>query len=117
MSKLDHAVAASRIGPVFPLLPDSKKPAVKWKAWATRDESRIREHWAANPEHNIGLVTTDLLVLDVDTSHKDKKTGEVINGEVSLEQLEISNGDLPPTLEQKTASGGRHVIFTAPKPV
>ncbi len=110
-SKLEHALAAAaRDLPVFPCLPDTKTPRVKFKAWATTDAEKIRAHWTAHPEDNIGIYTGQfggraLLAVDVDV--KDGKPGAQ-----SYEQLQAEAGqELPATYKQITTTGGAHVVF------
>ena len=63
-SALDLAARGLR---VFPLRPYSKTPAIKeWQVHATTDIEAIKAWWAANPESNIGVCTTDLVGFDVD---------------------------------------------------
>lgn len=71
---------------------------------ATTDEATIRGWWARWPNANVGIAAGGILVIDVD--------GEV--GEASLAQLEIEHGELPSTLEARTGSGGRHLVFEHP---
>lgn len=70
--RLEAALAAARrLGPVFPLYPDSKAPAIKdWENRATRDETEIVTWWEAMP-YNIGVACgpAGLVVLDLDTVH------------------------------------------------
>jgi hypothetical protein len=50
---------------------------------------------------------TGLLVLDIDPDH---------GGNETLAALEAEHGPLPPTVEQTTGSGGRHLLFKFPGP-
>jgi hypothetical protein len=55
---------------VFPLTPDSKRPAIKdWEHAATRHPGTIRHHWAHRPL-NIGIACgpSRLVVIDLDTA-------------------------------------------------
>jgi hypothetical protein len=74
---------------------------------AHADPELVRRMWSApdgSPaNYNIGLaITDDFFVLDVDS---DK------GGDVSLQQLELKHGPLPPTVTVKTRSGGTHYYF------
>ena len=95
---------------LFPLVPDGKTPAIKeWQNYATRDKDQIRK-WFADPAKNAGIFTGKfgddeaLIVVDVDI--KNSK-----NGEESMLMLELEGKEFPATLEQVTASGGRHLIY------
>lgn len=84
---------------------NSKVPAEKgWpKAKAGDALTRFAGH-----SGNIGVTFPDwLFALDVDC--KDGAPGED-----SLLALEMAHGTLPATLEQRTPSGGRHLIFRKP---
>lgn len=110
---------------VFPGKKDGKKgkvPLVKWgrgletfdpsqdlRAFAaTRDPALIAAWWERWPDAEIGIDTgrSGLIVLDVDV--RDDK-----DGERELANLLAICGDLPPTLEQRTPSGGRQLVFTS----
>lgn len=55
--------------PIIPIVPGSKKAAVKWDRWLNQlSESSIREYWGLHPDHGIGfIVQAGLVVLDADT--------------------------------------------------
>lgn len=112
MTFLDHALALAADGfRVFPLRPGEKVPAITdWTTLASTDELAIHTWWLATPEANIGILTSDLLVIDVDVK------GEK-NGEQSLADLRLFGDDLPATRVHRTATGGRHVFLRAPVPV
>jgi hypothetical protein len=72
---------------------------------ATTDPERIAAMWRRYPGSNIGVATGErsgFWVLDVDPQH---------DGDASLTALEQEHGPLPPTVEQHTGSGGRHLLF------
>lgn len=72
---------------------------------ATTDPAVIRVWWSLWPDANIGIVTgmaSGFWALD-----KDIGTG----GDLSLEQLLAQYGPLPETPEQRTGSGGAHILF------
>ncbi len=92
-------------------------PAVKnWQAWATRDPEKIKAHWAAHSDDNIGIATSKfgdgqaLLVVDVD--NKGDK-----HGDHELLRLELAGWDLPRTFTQITPTGGRHLVYSVCAPV
>lgn len=97
---------------VFPCLPKDKKPLIKeWQNKATTDPDTIGEWWTKTPDANIGVATgheSGFFVLDVDT--KEQKVGNQ-----SFTALEAEIGPLPDTLEAKTGTGGRHLLFKMPK--
>ena len=101
-----HALLwAARGFRVFPLAVGSKKPA--WKDWdwtekASADPEVIARWWMAD-EYNVGVLTTGLIVVDIDTKHG-------VDGMSAYLDL-----DLPlDTLIVRTPTGGRHVYFTGP---
>lgn len=76
---------------------------------ATLDVDRLQRWWKAAPRANIGIRTgaaSRLFVLDIDVKKAD--------GKASLRRLEARHDGLPPTLEARTASGGRHFYFAFP---
>lgn len=110
---LEHARALARHGlHVFPLREGGKLPAIKaYPSLATQDVQQIEEWWARWPAANIGVSTSQgLLVVDVD--RKDGKRGEQ-----SIVALELEGYELPETLTQTTASGGQHLIYSVPEAV
>ena len=99
---IDAALTYARRGwRVFPCQPRGKAPRTKrGHNDATTDEGQIRAWWGECPEANIGLATgAGLAVIDVDD-------------EAGFEELEAKHGDLPPTLEAVTGSGGRHMFYS-----
>lgn len=101
---------------VFPLVPESKLPLIEdFPRRATRDPERIKEWWldpvlAIEQPYNVGVSTSRfgdeeaLIVIDVD--NKGDK-----DGDAELLRLELQGLDLPPTFEQHTPTGGRHLVF------
>lgn len=109
-SRLEAALqlARDRGWPVFPCKGKEPLTAHGFKD-ASADADQIERWWTDNPSANIGVATgavSGIAVLDIDT-----KAGK--DGEASLRQLLNGHEALPPTLEQRTPSGGRHVIFAA----
>lgn len=97
--------------PVFPLLPNTKRPATEHGLKdASTDPDTIRAWWARWPAANIGIaLPPDVLAVDVDV--KD------IDGFASLAALTVEHGELPATLTAETASGGWHLYFRKPTDV
>jgi hypothetical protein len=116
MTPRNRALDYAKVGiPVFLLAPGSKVPLIPKRLGghgvldATTDLEQIDARWSRYPRANIGGATGrgSLLgvALDVDT-----KAG----GHRALARLERRNGALPATLEARTATEGRHLIFTYP---
>jgi hypothetical protein len=106
-----HAIALARRGlPVFPCMPESKKPVPGSHGCkeATIDLAVIERWWRQNPDYNIAIASgprSGVFVLDVDTDKAD--------GEAELRKLEAQYGKLPQTVEAITAHG-RHLYFACP---
>lgn len=112
MSKVEAAVAWARRGyRVFPCHADepgrngnarrAKKPMWEgWTSWASSDEATIRSWWGTN-EFNIGVLTTDLVVVDIDMK-RDR------DGMASWFAL-YGGFD---TLAVRSPSGGLHLYYT-----
>lgn len=111
MTKAEAAVQWARRGfRVFPCHPDepgregnarrAKKAMWEgWTEWATSDEATIRSWWGSQ-EWNIGVLTTDLVVVDVDV--KPDKDG--------LAAWMALYGGFD-TLTVRTPSGGLHLYY------
>ncbi|WP_030618591.1 bifunctional DNA primase/polymerase [Streptomyces achromogenes] len=121
---------------VFPLRPGSKRPALhgeqscprtgpcsdghlKWEQRATTDPDRIRTAWSQAP-YNVGIATgpSNLVVIDLDVpKNKGKNQGssDAPDGAATFKALcERAGHAVPATYRTRTASGGRHLYFTAP---
>ena len=64
------------------------------------------DEWAIGRVRNIGIVTgapSGVVVIDVDAG-----------GDDTLARLEVELGELPPTVQARTGSGGRHLLFAHP---
>jgi hypothetical protein len=71
---------------------------------ATTDAEQLAAWWRRRPSSNIGIATgaaSGIFVVDVDRIE-------------ALEELRRDHGLLPETLEQRTGSGGRHLVFRYP---
>jgi len=117
---------ASRGWHVFPLIPGSKRPAIRaWEERATTDPERIARCWATGA-YNIGIATgpSALVVLDLDTP---KDTGDtappewrapdITDGTDVLAALCQRHGQPYPseTYTVRTGRGGTHLYLTAPQ--
>lgn len=118
MTRLQSALALAAQGFwIFPIAPGKKSPPAfkDWQNKATRDAATI-ESWWDFADYNIGISTSrfgdDKALVVVDVDNKGDK-----DGEGTLVQLEIDGSEFPPTLEQHTAGGGRHIIYVHPQPL
>jgi len=86
-----------------------KHPRIKeWQHKASTDKAVIESWLSKWPDSNIGILTgnrSGLIVLDIDPRN---------HGELSLEDLINSYGQLPDTIESHTGGGGRHIYFQHP---
>ena len=92
---------------IYPAFPGTKsKTNLKWREASTISVKQITSWWTKSPNATICLdcEKSGLAALDLD-----QKGGK--DGRGALDWLEVLYGDLPPTLMQKTVSGGRHLIF------
>lgn len=117
MAILDFAIEHARAGrPVFPGIPDEKRPAIgNPYAFATTDERAILRWWKENPKYNIcipaGIEVEPgkfLGVIDIDTKNA--------NGFATVDALAFMGYEFPETLTQLTPSKGEHWLyyFTGP---
>ncbi|MGW5244948.1 bifunctional DNA primase/polymerase [Streptomyces sp. NPDC004129] len=117
---------------VFPLRPGTKRPALhgeaacphtgpcasghqKWEQRATTDPDRIRTAWS-RAQFNVGIATgpSGLVVVDLDVP-KDKGSSDAPSGAATFGALcERVGHAVPDTYRIRTASGGKHLYFTAP---
>ena len=84
-----------------------KAPAIKWKQYQDKlpTKAELSDAWQRNPTLNVGLICGNV----------SKLIGIDIDGDGGTEMLdELSGGDLPPTLEFITPSGGRRLIYAIP---
>lgn len=97
--------------PVFPLIPNSKLPAIKnYSGRATTDLDQLRRWDAENPKYGVGISTENMLGVDIDF-----KNGK--NGYEALLELELEGFSFPKTYEQKTPTNGGHLLFWSKTPV
>lgn len=117
MTKLQAALAlAARGFKVFPAVPGGKTPLFEgWQAVATSDPEAVRALWfddimGVEQPWNVGILTTGLLLVDVDN-----KPGK--DGDLGIFNLELDGKFLPETFEQRSASGGYHLFYRTEIPV
>lgn len=93
-----------------------KHPAIPWQRFQTKpiDADQLLIWFGPGgmyEDYNIGIVTGSIsgnvFVVDVDC-------GPGKQGDDSLHELQMQHDDLPPTMETKTGSNGRHYFFRAP---
>ena len=102
---------------IFPLVPNSKLPLIEgWQRRATTDSRQINKWWVCpvlgfNHDYNVGISTSRfrnaseaLWVIDVDNKGTKRGDNEIL-------RLEMEGHEIPPTLEQITPTGGRHIIY------
>jgi hypothetical protein len=94
---------------VFQVMPHDKVPVMNggFKN-ATRNPKVIEDWWRSWSNCNVGIACgapSSVFVVDVDVKG---------DGEKSIRQLESEHGELPPTVESVTPSGGRHLFFRYP---
>jgi hypothetical protein len=110
LTQLDCALSYAALGqPVFPTKPDKSPYTARGFKEATTNEATIRAEWKKHPDAGIGIPTgkaSGLLVLDRDDRH---------GGDASLSALIEQHGDLPPTQQASTPSGGAHYAFKYPE--
>ncbi|MER7660694.1 bifunctional DNA primase/polymerase [Streptomyces sp. NPDC096193] len=117
--------AAARGWHVFPLIPDSKRPAVRdWENRASTDRERIARCWQAAP-YNVGVATgpSQLVVVDLDTP---KGPDDVPPADWSLPGVTEGSDVLALISERveqpypgctftvRTGRGGTHLYFRTP---
>ena len=101
---VNYAVAYAHKGlSVLPML--NKKPLIKFADKPALTEPEIRELWKKYPFAQIAIRTTDFFVIDIDTVDAHGHDGFKSIDEYEHKDLLI------PTLEQRTASGGRQLIY------
>lgn len=103
---------AARGWHVFPCRPGEKDPLISKRMGGmgyldgTTDAAKITRWWSVTPDANIGvnLIASGLVAVDADTYKPGCEWVTFIAGR-----------EIPETLIQRSASGGTHYIFTAPK--
>src|ERR1700749_696509 len=92
----------------------AKQPALGgWQPSAAQSRPQIEAWWRENPDDNIGISTTGLLVVDLDPKDNGPENWADI---LALREM-LGEAPLPDTFQVKTWSGGRHLDFWAPEGV
>ena len=95
---------------VVPIKPGGKHPNITaWQKAATTDTDIITSWWTQlYRDHGIGIAMGQgLFALDVDVANGKQ-------GAQTLAALEAEHGPLPATIEARTGSGGRHLVYGSP---
>lgn len=105
MASTEDALAWARRGfRVFPLVAMTKVPAIDaFQLKATTDEETIKGWWPADADFNIGVLTSNMVVVDVD----------VRGGKDGLRNYQQLGGHYD-TLVVRTPAGGFHCYFKGP---
>jgi hypothetical protein len=118
MTRLESALSLAQKGFwIFPIAPGKKSPpALKnWQGEATRDADVINLWWDM-ADYNVGISTSrfgnDQALVVVDVDNKGEK-----NGSETIIRLEWEGNEFPPTFEQQTAGGGRHLVYASERPL
>lgn len=112
MNDTPYSLAAAGFH-VFPCVRNGKLPVIKkFPDRATRNPEQIHNWWPVADNRNIGISTTrfgdDKALIVVDVDDKDDK-----HGSETMLALEMQGFEFPRTFEQRTVSGGRHLIYWA----
>jgi hypothetical protein len=103
---------------VFRIVKNGKTPRAEgWQIEATRDPATIEKLWSGkDADCNIGVFTgkyvDDKALIVVDVDNKNGKCGDD-----TMFSLDMGNCPFPTTYENTTPTGGRHVVYKAPKAV
>ncbi len=91
--------------PVIPILPTCKVPALPWDDWLDKlSLESIAAHWKRHPDHEVGfIVGDDIVVLDADSPE----------ATAALERIEKERG-VSPRLRNGTRKGSHHFYRLAP---
>ena len=102
---------------VFPIHAGQKSPPhiSKWQELASDNPDQIEYWWSLHPNANIGILTTGLLVIDVDVLNKVKdESGKTVSFQINDWQgSEYLAKEDPPTAI--TPTGGKHYFFKMPE--
>lgn len=106
-------VCASLGWRIFPVIPGTKRPAIKaWQVAASSDGGQVWDWWGgSHPGHLVGIATgsgSGIWVTDIDVKH--------VNGMATVRDLFGAHGmtHRPATLVVRTPSGGEHWYWRYP---
>jgi len=104
MGMKEHALAYQKKGfSVIPISPSNKQPMIKFADKPALTAQEIEDFWTQYPDSNIAVRTDKFFVIDIDLHGKH-------NGYKSLANWEHLNL-ITPTLQARTASGGKHIFY------
>lgn len=104
MGMKEYALKYQKAGfSVIPIVPNGKQPAIKFADKPAMTAQEIEDYWTQYPDSNIAVRTDKFFVIDIDLHGKH-------NGYESLANWEHLNL-ITPTLQAKTASGGKHIFY------
>ncbi|GLR91305.1 bifunctional DNA primase/polymerase [Bradyrhizobium iriomotense] len=84
----------------------AKTPLIaNWQNEATQDLAKLDAWWEEWPDANIGGVTQNHIVVDIDNRN---------SGDVTFAALTDIGYDFPDTATTRTQGGGQHLIYVAP---
>ncbi|WP_161944276.1 bifunctional DNA primase/polymerase, partial [Streptococcus suis] len=86
-----------------PIHPHKKRPLIEFADKPAMTAEEIETFWDGYPNANIAFRTTNFFVIDIDKHGKS-------NGFESLKKWKHL-GLIEPTLQAKTASGGKHLFY------
>ncbi|MFT0832568.1 bifunctional DNA primase/polymerase [Streptococcus agalactiae] len=102
-SMKDYALAYQKLGfSVLPISLNKKTPMIQFRDKPPMTAEEIEKFWSNNPNANIALKTDKFFVIDID-----------IHGSNGFESMKHWEGTqyITPTLQAKTASGGKHIFY------
>lgn len=104
MGMKEYALAYQKKGfSVIPIVPNGKQPAIKFADKPAMTAEEIEDYWTQYPDSNIAVRTDKFFVIDIDLHGKYNGYESLANwGKIDL---------LTPTLQAKTASGGKHIFY------
>lgn len=104
MGMKEYALKYQKAGfSVIPIVPNGKQPAIKFADKPAMTAQEIEDYWTQYPDSNIAVRSDKFFVIDIDLHGKH-------NGYESLANWEHLNL-ITPTLQAKTASGGKHIFY------
>ena len=104
MGMKEHALAYQKKGfSVIHISPSNKQQMIKFADKPAMTAQEIEDFWSQYPDSNIAVRTDKFFVIDIDLHGKH-------NGYESLANWEHLNL-ITPTLQARTASGGKHIFY------
>lgn len=108
-SNLNNALQLAKNGfSVVPIVPNTKRPAIKHASQPPLTPEQIKKIWSKNSNYGIAIKTNTFFSIDVDTPAHSGTTK--IDGRNSLKKY-FNGSLLPETLTAVTPSGGIHFYY------